>query len=78
MTRKSKREIERRLDDINDGPPSTLSIAQFLSGDWEPIPDEPLLSRDPATGELRRIPAAIAAETERSTSERGVQSRVRA
>lgn len=61
MTRKSKREIERRLDDVDDGSPvPTLSIAQFLSGDWTPVPDEPLLYRDPATGALRQLPPAIA------------------
>lgn len=30
------------------------------SNNWNPVPDEPLLYQNPATGELRRFPPAVA------------------
>lgn len=62
MIRRSKRAIDRRLEELSGGASvPELSVAQFLSGDWTPVRDEPLLYRDPSTGALGRIPSALAA-----------------
>jgi len=42
MPRKSKREIEQQLEDIEQGPPGeypTVDLALVLSCDWEPDSD---------------------------------------
>jgi len=59
MTRKSRREIEATLEDIEQGPPGeypTVDLALVLSCDWEPVDKERNLKRRQDTGEVYYFP----------------------
>lgn len=45
MTRRSRRELERAIDDISDGHPRRISLAEFLSAeDVTPLGGAPALA----------------------------------
>jgi len=60
MTRKSKREIQQALDDMEAGPPGDYpqldSLALLLSYDWEIIDDENNLWERQDTGQVYHFP----------------------
>lgn len=60
MTRKSKREIENELAELENGPPGDYpqldTLAEFLSYDWEEIDPEQNLVRRKDTGEVYHFP----------------------
>ena len=59
MTRKSRREIERELDDIEEGSSGeypTVDLALLLSYDWEAVDKERNLKRRQDTGEVYYFP----------------------
>ena len=60
MTRKSKREIEEQLADLEDGPPGEYpeldNLALFLSQDWEEVDEEHNLVRRQDNGEVYHFP----------------------
>lgn len=60
MTRKSKREIERVLDKIDDYPhdeyPRLDTLAELLGYDWEEVEGEDELRRRADTGEIYYFP----------------------
>lgn len=59
MPRKSKREIEQQLEDIEEGPPGeypTVDLALVLSCEWETVDKERNLKRRQDTGEVYYFP----------------------
>lgn len=61
MTRKSKREIERALEDIEDAGPGAiekgpLTLAEALSYEIETVHEDPHIIRIVEKNELRRLP----------------------
>lgn len=55
MTRKSKREIEQRLDELDADPADeypTVTLAGLFSWEWEPVDENPNLKRRKETGEI--------------------------
>jgi len=59
MPRKSRREIEQTLEEIEEGPPGeypTVDLALALSCDWETVDKERNLKRRQDTGEVYYFP----------------------
>ena len=60
MTRKSKREIENELADLEDGPPGDYpeldNLAEFLGYEWEDVDEEHNLVRRQDNGEVYHFP----------------------
>jgi len=73
MTRKSKREIAKALDDIEDGPPGeypTLNtISELLGYEWEVVDDENNLWERQDTGQIYHHPQEVQDGFEAALSE---------
>lgn len=55
MTRKSKREIEQRLEELDTDPADeypTVTLAGLLAWEWESVDEERNLKRRQETGEI--------------------------
>lgn len=64
MTRKSKREIERGLDEIDPNPydeyPQLDTLAELLSYDWEKVEGEEYLYRRADNNQIHHLPPDFA------------------
>lgn len=73
MTRKSKREIARKLEDIEDGPPGEYpkldTIVLLLKHDWEIVDEENSLWERQDTGEIYHHPQEMQDKLEAALSE---------
>ena len=60
MTRKSKREIEEQLSELENGPPGEYpqldTLAEFLGYEWEEVDEEQNLVRRQDNGEVYHFP----------------------
>jgi len=57
--KKSKREIERQLEEIEEGPPGeypTVTLCEIFSCEWETVDEERRLERRQDTGEIYYFP----------------------
>lgn len=63
MTRKSKREIENELAELENGPPGEYpqldTVAEFLGYDWEDVDADRNLVRRMDNGEVYHCPQAF-------------------
>lgn len=73
MTRKSKREIARELDEIEDGPPGDYplldTLSNLLSHDWEVVDEENNLWERQSDGKIYHRPQELQDGFEAALSE---------